>query len=180
MKLWGWDPSCPHVLGAPGRRTKDSKRNFVKVDSPRKIGASSARSPSLRFNDKSPVPRGFSHQRAMAESEIKVASHFAFMCSAQEQGQRRKVLKLLIKWQWNYSFPPGLHWCNPAWKPLFDISLGFLSPWVGGHRKLVCGTSLPPLLTGVQSTSKIFCEMAENTKAWQKQHDCSTGYPIYR
>lgn len=137
MKLWGWDPSCPDVLDAPGRRTKDSKRTFVKVGSPRKIGASSARSPSLRSNDKSQVPGGFSHRRAMARSEMKAASHFAFMCSAKEQGQRHKVLKLLIKWQWNYSLASGLHWCNPAWKLVFDISHDFLSPSVGGHDKLL-------------------------------------------
>lgn len=45
----------------------------------------------------------------MAQSEIKAANHFAFMCSAKEQGQRHKVLKLLIKRQWNYSLASGLH-----------------------------------------------------------------------
>jgi len=67
------------------------------------------RSPSLRFNDTSEVSRGFSHQRAMTRSEIMGSSHFAFMCSAKEQGQRQKVLKLLIKLQWNYLLAPGLH-----------------------------------------------------------------------
>lgn len=52
---------------------------------------------ALPFNDTSEVPGGFSHQRAMAQSEIKAETHFAFMRSAKEQGQRHKVLKLLIK-----------------------------------------------------------------------------------
>lgn len=98
----GLSSLLPWCARCSREKTKDSKRNFVKVDSPQNTGASSARSPSLRFNDKSEVPRGFSHQRAMARSEIKVASHFAFMCWAKEQGQRHKVLKLLIKLQWNY------------------------------------------------------------------------------
>ena len=175
--LLSWCARCSR------EKTKDSKRNFVKVDSPWKIGASSVRSPSLRFNDTSEVSRGFSHQRAMTRSEIMGSSHFAFMCSAKEQGQRQKVLKLLIKLQWNYLLAPGLHWCNPTWKLLSDISLDFSCSLVGVHSFQVqtchsywwgCNMLLKPSLLPVLLKQKT------GTKARKKQHYCNGSQCGYR